>query len=121
MNRRQLMTAAPALCCVGVTAAGQGVTSHSSVRAQFQRWQAYAAWLDSDATAGMADAEFDAAVDVHSSLEEAMIATPSQGADDIILKIAAYTDFGNGSLPEHMHLPQLWDEIRSFFKEGGAA
>lgn len=85
------------------------------VMQQYRAWETYSTWLEAEA-AGMPEAEWEAALAKRSEFEEAIMATPSEGAKDVLAKFAAYSDFGGFGVDDQS---PLWEEVRKLL--GGAA
>jgi hypothetical protein len=92
-----------------------GLPGETPVMQQYRAWETYSAWLNAEA-AGMPGAEWEAALAKKSEIEEAILATPSEGAEDVIAKFAAYSNFGVFGVDDQL---PLWEEVRKLI--GGAA
>lgn len=121
LNRRRLLLTGPALAAASAMPAAALTRELSTVAVLFQQWKEYSAWLEQPEAQALSEEEFNAAVDVRCDLENQMISTPAQNAADVLMMIAAYSEFGGGEVPSRDHLPELWAQVRSILREGGAA
>ncbi|SIT75316.1 hypothetical protein [Pontibaca methylaminivorans] len=107
MNRRTFLAAAPAAAAGGVLPAS--AEPETPVMKLFREWQR----LESAAHAAEGD-EYERLHDLRWENEKRMIREPSRSALDVLLKITAWTGFGEGDL-EHdsPYIPIIWEEARA--------
>lgn len=111
MNRRTFIAAAPAAALAGPMAA----ETETPVAALFREWRrlrqvARAHYLAED------DDEFERAHDARWAHEQILIHAPSQCERDLLLKILAWTDYGETDLEaerDNSHLSTIWAEARA--------
>ncbi|MFB2595451.1 hypothetical protein ACEYYB_11430 [Paracoccus sp. p4-l81] len=109
MNRRDLLTAVPvAVAALAVPAAAEVETP---VMRLFREWQA--ARDAEEATASADEAAYDAAWEVRYAVEKRLMAEPSQNGRDWMLKVCAWSYWGEGGGPDTREAPQLWAEARA--------
>lgn len=108
MNRRSLLTAAAAVPFAALPAVAQAETPVERI---FREWQA--ARNVEEATSGDDDAVYEAAWQARFAVEERLMAEPSQNRRDWMLKICAWSYWGEGGGPDRIESPQLWAEARA--------
>lgn len=92
MNRRDLLTAAPAALVAGALPAA--AATETPVMALFREWRSHNAWLNGPATDGMPDEEFDSLCADDMEMVERMLLEPAHDVRDVCAKLIAVTDFG---------------------------
>ncbi|MFV0409962.1 MAG: hypothetical protein ACK5LJ_09805 [Paracoccus sp. (in: a-proteobacteria)] len=124
MNRRSLLKSAPAVAlaaCVPLSAAA----GETPVEIIFKQWKVQNDRLEAFNPDKIAEnkALFDkweAVWDARWEIEQRLVQTPSQNERDVLLKMSAWTQFGNGDLEGGSdHLAALWAETRALI--GSAA
>lgn len=114
-NRRALLKAAPAIAILPAVAAVPALASaETPVMRLFREWQPLAAWLNGPEGDAAPEADFNRVNLARLALEDRMVAEPARNAEDVLIKIATYTHFGEGEVP-----PQVWPEVRALI--GGVA
>lgn len=115
VSRRRLLAALPAAAALPAVAAVPALASaETPVMRLFREWRPLAAWLNGPEGDAAPEADFNRVNLARLSLEDRMVAEPAQNAEDVLIKIATYTHFGEGEVP-----PQVWPEVRAMI--GGAA
>lgn len=115
MNRRGLLTAAPAFGFAGLLAAGAVpaiAETETPVMRMFREWQPLAAWLNGSKGQGAPEALLNRVNDQRIDLEDQMMEEPAQSAADVLAKMTARTHFGEDEMMSAQHLPQVWAEAR---------
>lgn len=129
MNRRALLVSAPiaiaaAMAARGTNAAVAGMLtageSDTPVMLAFREWSkakanedaVYAATPDNADGAPARDAITDARIEVENDL----MATPSQTVNDWALKIAAWSNFGDGVCQDRQENSELWAEADALIR-----
>ena len=115
IDRRQLLTAAPAAGFAALVAGAAPVQAmaETPVTALFREWTAARAAEELAYQTSEEDAEGEKAWSERVRIENLMLATPSQGHADWMLKICAYSAFGEGGAPDIIERPDLWAEARA--------
>lgn len=121
-TRRQLLTAAPAAGLATMMAGAMPVaaSAETPVAALFREW--IAAKADEEAAYRASpddDAAHDAAWHARHEVEKRLMAAPCLTAHDWLLKVTAWSNYGEGDGPDAKCQPQLWAEARAL--TGGAA
>lgn len=96
MNRRDILTAAPALGFVGLMPAGAASTiaaTETPVAIAYREWKVMRDFMHND-TGDMPEAEFDALCDRNTAMDRAMFELPNADIRDAALKLLEYTDGG---------------------------
>ncbi|WP_147296831.1 hypothetical protein [Paracoccus thiocyanatus] len=111
MKRRDLMRLAPAALVATATPAvvAAGV-EETPVMRLFRKWKAAdAAFIAAD------EADADRLHDVRWNIETRLINTPSQNMKDVLIKLNAWTYFGDGDLEGKFnpHLEMFWAEAQA--------
>lgn len=121
MNRRSILKALPFAAAGGIaTAASSATAPDTPVMRAFRERQAYFAWLDiASKSDALSNDDMEAAVNVLTDMEDAMMLIPSENAQDFIAKVVAYSHDGNSCLPSAGAMPELWAEAKRF--AGGVA
>lgn len=114
VSRRALLKAAPAFAILPAAAIPAQAATETPVMRLFREWRPLAAWLNGPDGAAAPEAEFNRVNLARLDLEDRMVAVPAQNAEDVLIKIATYTHFGEGEVPT-----QVWPEVRAMI--GGAA
>lgn len=111
ITRRTLMVAAPvAFAAPALAVPAPAASADTPVMALFRQWQVAAQAEDDAADRDLADAEIDALSEARAGIERAMIAEPSQSAQDFICKVIAWTSYGVFALKDREQFPALWAE-----------
>lgn len=114
MNRRDLLKSAPAIVA-GLAAPVAAAPAHTPVMQAFREWEAYTIWLrDVD----LPEPEWEAAVQRQTDMEDDLLVTPAQTAQDTLAKIVAYSSYGQNGAPSH-DATAFWEEAQAML--GGAA
>ena len=111
MNRRAFLAAAPAVALAGPVAA----ETETPVAALFREWERHHAAVRAADAARDYVAE-DQAFDDRWAVEQVLIHAPSQCERDVLLKILAWTAYGETELEAERnssHLSTLWAEARA--------
>lgn len=116
MNRRDLFISAAASAAAIAVPTIRPQFEETPVMRAFREWQAYTAWLE---TVSMSDDDMEAATNVMTDMEDAMMAIPAENTADFIAKVVAYTHDGWSGLPIADTMPEFWAEAKRFI--GGAA
>lgn len=95
-TRRALLKAAPALGLIGALPAA--ASTDTPIMGRFREWKAHNEWLNSPATDGMSQEEFDARCAQDTDMIDAMCSLPAQNLQDLCLKLIAVTDFGQANV-----------------------
>ena len=122
MNRRALLKLAPAVLAAGaVPAAALCIVdpAETSVMRAYREWKAASDDLKDPKWDLMSVEEQDRVCDRVSKMQDVILNIPAQDQRDFILKVMAYTYFGEHGLPDHGERPDLWAEARALV--GGAA
>lgn len=117
MRRRDFLLVAPAAC---IPAAVQGaslstVESDTPIAALFREWQRLTAAAEDRS---LTDDECDAMCDLRSEVERRMNAIPARDAMDVLMKVAAFTEFGVYGI-DGTPFVDCWAEMHDLV--GGAA
>lgn len=113
MNRRDLLKSGPAAAlaaAVPVTAAA--TVAASPIPALFHAWSA----LHKEAnTADLSEEEATAAINRLHELDRAIMHHPSQNAEDLLMKIAAFTSWGDFEISDcpYAKADIIWNEMRA--------
>lgn len=92
MQRRDLLTAAVALPALAVPVVAEA--AETPVKVAYREWLAYRNWLNVG-TDGIENDEFDELCDVRRDMEVVIYDMPSEGPEDILLKLLVLNDNGN--------------------------
>ena len=110
MNRRNFLTAAPALAFATPALANAAPVQAEGETPVMQLFRQWAAMLPEVQAAAKADAPgWDAMLERQTDLEDAMLRAPAVDARDFAAKVLAYCHEGAATLP---NLPELWAEGR---------
>ncbi|MGA0613434.1 hypothetical protein [Paracoccus sp. KR1-242] len=116
MKRRDLMKLAPLALAVGTTPVIAAVKEETPVMRLFREWRAW----DDFANAQEDDKDFENALEGRWEVEQRLMQTPSESARDVLIKVNAWTNFGDGDVEGcDPRLSMFWAEARSLI--GGAA
>lgn len=114
MNRRQIISAAPAASLIGFIPA-VAAADETPVMALFRQWQTVHDFANCEDTPN----------DVHNAacreltkLEGLIAGTPSRNSTDVLMKFCSLTEFGGFTLSSQVS-DDIWDEARTFI--GGSA
>lgn len=114
MNRRKLLTAAPAFGFAGLLAGAVPAIADTEtpVMRMFREWQPLSAWLNGPDSNDVPEAEFDRINGERIDLENRIMDVPAQGPGDVLAKMLARTNYGEDEMLDSKHLPQVWAEAR---------
>lgn len=117
MKRRNFLLAAPVAC---IPAAAQctslsTVDSETPIAALFREWQRLTVAAEDRS---LTDDECDAMCDLRSEVETQMNAIPARDAMDVLMKVAAFTEFGVYGI-DGTPFVDCWAEMRDLV--GGGA
>lgn len=117
MKRRNFLLAAPVACVPpGVHGFVTGnVSSETPIAALFREWQRL---TDAAEDRSLTDDECDAMCDLRSEVERQMNAIPARDAMDVLMKVAAFTEFGVYGI-DGTPFVDCWAEMHDLV--GGAA
>lgn len=110
--RRGFLKAIPAAGAALAVPAMAGAEGESPLRALYREWRDFSSWVNSPATKGITDEEFDRLTDVLNEHVARVVAAPSQSHLDTIIKfhvVVADYQFFNGI----EDLEPLGDEARA--------
>lgn len=110
LSRRRLLAAAPALALAGAIPAA--AEADTPISALFREW----ATIHNVANLGQAtDAEIEAASDRMLELDREMMHLPSLNATDLLMKIAAFTAWGDFDISDCSYAKAdiIWNEMRA--------
>lgn len=111
MNRRALLKLAPAALAVGAAPAlAVAASEETPVMKLFREWKRANEFAHSQAD----DEAFEKALGERWEVEQRLMQTPSQNERDVLIKILAWTQFGDGDLEAGNPISQpIWDEARA--------
>ena len=114
MNRRDLLKAAPAAALVAPLPVTAAVTE-TPIAALFREWASLYTDLNGDDGNRQDEPAFDAACERLSSIEAAIMHTPSTNADDLMMKVASFTSYGGFEISDCKYAKAsiIWDEMRA--------
>lgn len=117
MKRRDLMRLAPAALVAGAAPpVGAAGVEETPVMRVFSEWKRANDFAHSQAD----DEAFEKALGERWEVEQRLMQTPSQNERDVLIKIIAWTNFGDGDLESGNPISQpIWAEARALI--GGAA
>ncbi|WP_449043716.1 hypothetical protein [Paracoccus versutus] len=111
MKRRQLLKLAPMVpvaAAIGVPAFA--ASEETPVMRVFSEWKRANDFAHSQAD----DEAFEKALGERWEVEQRLMQTPSQNERDVLIKILAWTQFGDGDLEAGNPISQpIWDEARA--------
>lgn len=119
IDRRQLLTAAPAAglaaLVVGGAPAGAAcaVPVETPVAIKFREWRNFRDSLCGPAYHGISAEGYNRLVEMLDEFGAELLLIPSQTPQDFIMKVIARTDFGHGGMPDETAMPDLWAEARA--------
>ena len=117
MKRRQLLKLAPVALAAGAVPAF-AVAEETPVMRAYRAWEAENARVN--AAGDVDDDTFERMVNDRWEVEKRLAQVPAENVKDVILKIVAWTRFGECDLEaDHPLLETLWAEARALI--GGAA
>lgn len=113
INRRTLLTAGAVTLVAPLAPIAAQAATETPVAALFREWQAAREVEEAAYAANEDEAEGHKVWAARVEVENRMLATPSQTHADWMLKVCAYSAFGESGAPDIMELPQLWAEARA--------
>lgn len=120
VSRRKLLSTLPAFAILPAAAAIPALAAtETPILAMFREWVPMTAWLNGPVSQEASEDEFERINDARIALEDRMMAEPAQGPVDVLVKMLAWTHYGEDQLLTKEHQPQLWTEARAMI--GGAA
>lgn len=117
MNRRDLLAAAAAAPALALTGTATGAEAEAEAEAEtpiaalFREWEVAHRAANSGT---LPDAEAEAASDRMFELDKKMMHQPSLSAADLLMKIAAFTAWGDFAISDcpHAKADIIWNEMR---------
>ncbi|MBT0781172.1 hypothetical protein [Paracoccus sp. pheM1] len=110
MKRRDLMRLAPAALAAGAVPVAAVAAEETPVMRVFSEWKRANDFAHSQAD----DEAFEKALGERWEVEQRLMQTPSQNERDVLIKIIAWTNFGDGDLESGNPISQpIWDEARA--------
>ncbi|MDK8874322.1 hypothetical protein [Paracoccus sp. SSJ] len=116
MKRRDLMRLAPVALAAGAVPVAAVAAEETPVMRVFSEWKRVNEFAHSQTD----DEAFEKALIERWQVEQRLMQTPSQNERDVLIKIIAWTNFGDGDLESGNPISQpIWAEARALI--GGAA
>lgn len=113
MNRRDLVTAGPAmLAAATLPATAMPAAEDSAIGKLFRQWTA-AQQAAENAPDDIVQCEFDALVNRACDLGDQIMALPAADASEWMLKLIAWTDYGAYEFQSRDANSTVWDEARA--------
>lgn len=110
MKRRDLMRLAPAALAAGAVPVAAVAAEETPVMRVFSEWKRANDFAHSQAD----DEAFEKALGERWEVEQRLMQTPSQNERDVLIKIIAWTNFGDGDLESGNPISQpIWTEARA--------
>lgn len=113
INRRNLLSAAPAAGLAGLMAgavpAVAAADHDTPVAALFRQWEQVRA----DKNGEMSDDDYDVLLYRQIDIEDRIIRTPAKNSADWIMKVMAYSCLGESAITDRDDNPDLWAEARA--------
>lgn len=113
INRRCLLSLAPAALAVGAAPAMAMQVAETPVMRAYREWEAADADLQHPKWDERSNEDQDAACALLSAMMDEILAIPALNARDFIMKVMACTCMGENGLPDERQDPQLWAEARA--------
>lgn len=111
MKRRQVLKLAPMVPVAAAIGVPAVAAEETPVMRVFSEWKR----LNEFAHSQTDDEAFEKALDERWKVEQRLMQTPSQNERDVLIKILAWTQFGDGDLESGNPISQpIWDEARAF-------
>lgn len=109
-NRRNLLTAIPAIGLAGIIAAASPAIAapQTPIMSLFRQWEAI--WQDSETSTDLSDTAGQIWSDGMYEIELQMREIPAQNPADFIAKITVYSAYGLHGLSDNRQWPGLWAE-----------
>lgn len=114
LSRRNLLAAASASMLVPASAAASSAgTAETPVMKVYREWVAAKEVETAAYAVANNDAAQDAAWDARHAIEKRIMTVPSETLNDWALKMAAWSNFGEGDCQDERQAPMLWAEARA--------
>ncbi|MFC0200827.1 hypothetical protein [Paracoccus rhizosphaerae] len=119
MNRRQILTAAPALGCAGIVPATAFAEAETPVMRLYRAWDAARIAWAAAGEGDLTDEDNNRWCEQVYQMADDVLDVPSQGPLDFICKLMAQTCLGEHDIENCPRGSELWAEARELI--GGAA
>lgn len=113
MNRRGVLTAGAVTLVAPLVPVAALAAAETPVAVLYRDWQAAREAEEAAYERDEGQAETDKAFWHRVEIENQMLATPSENHRDWMLKVCAYSSFGDAGAPDIMELTDLWAEARA--------